>query len=208
MHLYNLGCCGIKEIQGLRDWNEGRVFHMLQQNAGRFPCAWICINGVLSSGYVQTFRNFVQANNFGTLHDLPHLTNPNSNNVLDVSMLAVNHAGVADWYARVNKEQKGICNCDPCAYTRAYQVKMQEEQARIAPRVFVRSTGVGDQLRQAASSLIQRGIEQRGQPLPPASAAIDDILSYLERDINDSPVDVGRQLRHDIEHIDNHDAPL
>lgn len=117
MNLHALGCCGIKEIQGLHDWDTNRdsFFHIVKENNGVLPCAWICFNGVAKHDYVKNFASFLAEYKLGEVITLPNIVNPNSSNTLDVRMWAVDRHALLTWYqARTTH----ACDCRSCAYIR------------------------------------------------------------------------------------------
>lgn len=116
MHLTSLGCCGIREIQGLNTWPLHRELftHMIFENNGNLGCAWVCFNGVQAQGYVDAFASFLEQEKLAhTIIALPQVVNPNSRNVLDVRMWHVDRDAVQAWWrARANT----VCTCSRCVH--------------------------------------------------------------------------------------------
>lgn len=135
MTLGFLGCCGIKEIQGLREWTEDRFFHLLNQSNGYISAAWVCFNGRDDGGYVQTFRNFILKEKLGTVVDLPKVVNPNSSNLLDIGMWQIDRPALRAWYVNRLNKQNQKCNCADCSWARQSHERYQEEQARLLSRL-------------------------------------------------------------------------
>lgn len=136
MTLGNLGCCGIKELQGLRDWDEDKLFHLLHQYSGFFPAAWICFNGRDDGRYVQTFREFLQREKLATwIVDLPKVVNPNSHNLLDIGMWQIDRLALQNWYTNRLGKQNNICNCRACAAAREYSERMNREREQLVARI-------------------------------------------------------------------------
>lgn len=187
MNFHNLMCCGIKEISGLRGFNEDNYYHMMLNFGGAPPAAWICCNGVQSGGYVELFRQFVLKEKLGSIIDLPVIRNPNSSNLLDVFMWQADRDACVTWFQKRRDRQNSLCVCTLCTNTRLAEKRATDYAASLAALAAavppVPST-MGQRLRAAASSLAQRGIEQQYTTAPqPPSNDLDRVIQQLDRGV-------------------------
>lgn len=128
-----LGCCGIKEIQGLSSWPNypDDFFHAIRDHNGSMPCAWVCFNGVRTGGYVSSFARFLEKEKLGPVISLPDIVNPNSNNMLDVRMWQVDHTALRAWYQR-HLDARKVCDCYTCRSRRTQEVLVAQRLAQQA----------------------------------------------------------------------------
>jgi hypothetical protein len=140
-----LGCCGIKEIQGLSNWQAypDSFYHAIKDHNGGLPCAWVCFNGVRAGGYVAAFARFLEQEKLGTVISLPDIVNPNSNNMLDVRMWQVDQVALRAWYQRRLKSTQ-VCGCYTCEGRRQAETeaarRRQEQAAQLDARTAASST--------------------------------------------------------------------
>lgn len=158
----SLGCCGIKEIQGLSSWPQypDSFFHAVRDLKGNLQCAWVCFNGVKASKYVEEFAQFVAKEGLGDIHKLPDLTNPNSSNILDVQMWAVDKKAVKAWYD-TKVAANHICTCYSCL---AVARQKEDTARRIAENT--------ERFRQAT-------LAQQAQMPPPSAGSSTTSVSTL-----------------------------
>lgn len=128
MRFSSLNCCGILEIVNLSAWPESKdnFFHALTNNGGILGAAWVCFNGRNSQGYVAEFADWLQKENLigtGQIITLPRLTNPNSSNVLDVRMWALDRDRIREWW--LERCVAGPCECVACRTNAVEQTRLE-----------------------------------------------------------------------------------
>lgn len=93
----NTGCCGIKEIDGLRNEPISNLEQVVLARSGDGFCT-ILFSDVPDYGKGRDFAQFIKANKLGDLVKMDEVLNPNSDNMIEAWLFTFDTDAIFDCY--------------------------------------------------------------------------------------------------------------